>query len=869
MLLERSEAIAALHTAAGSALRGHGGIVMLTGEAGIGKSSVVRAFLDGLDERVRVLLGACDDLLAPRALGPLRDAAAGTGGPLERAMDGPTDAVFGAAVAQLSGPRPTVLVVEDVHWADDATLDVLRYLARRVADLPAVLLLTLRDAGHRPEPVRQFLGTLSGIDVTRVALEPLSPAAVAQLSAPVGRDGATVHEITGGNPFYVTEALAAPPDASPASVADAVLGRVRRLGPRAVAALEQLAVVPNLVELPLAEVLLGADLGELAEAEQHGMVEVRDGGIAFRHELARRSLEAGMSRLRRRGCHLAVIGALRTSPRPDPERLVHHAVEAHDGATVVEFAPAAGRAAAAAGSHRQALAHFAAAADHADRLDPAARARLLDDHAWELDIALRFPEAVATARAAVRQWEQVGDRVGLGMSTARLARHVFMTGESDEAEQLIARAVGMLAAAGPVSALASASVELGALLVLTGQTPAALPALRRARELAVQAQRPDLESLSLNYLGLARADDGDPAAGEADLRTALAIAVAGGYHEAAARAYVNLGELLQSLGDWPALGANAEVGLVYATEHGIWQQSYIMELHLCQGQVFRGEWDAATTGLRALLDRRDGPSTFDPASIATYGRLLARRGDAAAADLLHDAWRRACGQRGPLQRTYAGRALVEWAWLTGAPAEAQEVAGVLLPQTRSRAWAYLRGELLRYLARAGLPAEPFDGCPEVWASGLRGDWRAAADAWERAGDPYERALELVWSGEPEPAREGLRILDGLGAHAAAALARRHLRERGIRPPPPARAVPRAHPAGLTDRQVDVLELMEAGSTNAEIADRLGLSVRTVDHHVSAILARLGAGSRREAAALARSWAAGHDRGASEAGAATS
>jgi DNA-binding CsgD family transcriptional regulator/tetratricopeptide (TPR) repeat protein len=853
MLLERAEPLAALQGAADSAVRGHGRVVLLTGEAGIGKTSLVRAFLAGLDDCVRAMVGSCDDLLAPRALGPLRDAARGTGGPLEQALDGPADAVFAAVVAQLGGPRPAVLVVEDVHWADDATLDVLRFLTRRIADLPAALLLTLRDdAGG--EPVRQLLGTLAGVEVTRVALQPLSPAAVAHLSAPAGRDGAAVHAVTAGNPFYVTETLAAPPGTTPASVADAVLSRVRRLGPATVAALEQLAVVPNLVELPLAEALLGDRLAELAEAERHGVVELRDGGIAFRHELARRTLEAAMPGLRRRGCHLAVIDALRAEGRPDAERLVHHAVEAHAAATVVEFAPVAGRAAAAAGSHRQALAHFAAAAEHADRLRVADRARLLDDLAWELTIAHRFPDAVSTARAAVRLWEQVGDRAGLGVSTARLARHVLMTGDSDEAERLIAQAVGVLARAGPVAALAAASTELGAMLVLTDQTAAALPALRRARELAVQAQRPDLESLSLNYLGLARADHGELAAGLADLRTALAIAVAAGSHEAAARAYINIGEVVQGLGDWPAVAANVEVGLAHAAEHGLWQHAYLMELCHHQLQIHRGEWAAAEAGLRALVERRDGPSMLDPATFATLGRLLARLGDDAAGDLLRDAWRRACGQRGPLQRTHAGRALVEWAWLTGDPEPAREVADVLLPRMRTSSWAYLRGELLRYLARAGLPAEPFDGCPEIWAAGLRGDWRAAAAAWERAGNPYERALELVASGEPEPVREGLRVLDGLGAHAAAALTRRGLRERGIRLPPPSRAVSRPHPAGLTDRQVEVLELLGSGATNAEIAGRLGLSVRTVDHHVSAVLARLGAGSRREAVVLARSLA---------------
>jgi DNA-binding CsgD family transcriptional regulator/tetratricopeptide (TPR) repeat protein len=854
VLLERQDELAAMVAAVAAARRGRGTVVLVSGEAGIGKSALLRRFLDEVAADVRVLFGACDDLLAPRALGPLRDAARGTGGPLERALDGPVEGVFPAVLAQLSG-APTVLAVDDVQWADDTTLDVLRYLARRIAGVPGVLVLSYReDAGVVEHPVRDLLGGLAGVGAVRLRPAPLSLDAVTALARAADRDGAAVHAATRGNPFYVTEALAAPPDETPAGVADAVLARLRAFGPECVAALQQLSVVPTAVEFGLAEALLGERLAALAQAEERGIVEARGSGLAFRHELARRAVESALPGLRRRTLNRRVVAVLREAKVPDLERLVHHAVQADDAETVVEFAPRAAREAAAAGSHRQALAHLEAAVAHRDRLAPPERARLLAEHSWELYIAHRFGEAAAAGRDAVRQAELVGDPVLVGTALVQLSRQLFMTGDGDEAERVSTRAVEVLRGEGSPPALASAGTHHGAMLTLTGRTAEAVPVLRAAVGHARAAARADLESLALNYLGLARSGCGEPVAGEADLRAGLALALASGQHEAAARAYVNLGEMLYSIGDWPAVADVVEAGLAFADEHGLGQFRWLLRLHRLRLRVHRGEWDAAEPGLRELVEREGEPGMFDTFALTSYGRLLARRGRPEAVALLDRAWAEARRMRLPLGMSHAGIGLVELEWLTGRPGRAAEVAEALLPMMGTRGWAYLRGALLRNLARAGRPVEADDGLPEAFAAGLRGDWRAAAAAWERLGDPYERALELAGSTEAGPVLEALRVLDDLRADAAAAVVRRRLRELGVHRPPPRRPPdgrPRRNPGGLTARQLDVLELLAQGATNAEIAARLVLSVRTVDHHVAAILARLGARSRREAVATAR------------------
>jgi DNA-binding CsgD family transcriptional regulator len=190
---------------------------------------------------------------------------------------------------------------------------------------------------------------------------------------------------------------------------------------------------------------------------------------------------------------------------------------------------------------------------------------------------------------------------------------------------------------------------------------------------------------------------------------------------------------------------------------------------------------------------------------------------------------------------------LEQAWLHGLRDVTDRVAALPMQRLRPR----LRAEVLRYAQLAGALVEATDGLAEPWGSGIRGDWRAAADAWRADQRPYELAIELASSGEIAPTLEGLALFDHLGAVPAAKLTRRRLRDLGARSIPRGpQTTTREHPAGLTGRQAEVLGLLVGGRTNAQIADALVLSVRTVDHHVAAVLQKLGVSTRQEAAARA-------------------
>ena len=447
-----------------------------------------------------------------------------------------------------------------------------------------------------------------------------------------------------------------------------------------------------------------------------------------------------------------MVAELRRRGRLDRGRLLHHAAEAGDVETLLAEGPAAAREAARAGSHRQALAHFEAVVPHADRLPLRERAEFLNDYGWELYNAHRFRASVDASRAAEQLFGEVGEPIPLALCLVRLSRHLFMTGATDDAEAAAQRAVVTLIDVGDDAALAYATLYLGAILALT-RPEEATEVLERADALALGAQRPDLVALCLNYLAIVRVEAGEPD-GLQTMRNSIGLAQAGSHHEATARGYCNLAELLLRMGRLDELERCVTEGLTFTRERGFWSHAYNLEVHRCLLLLRRGDWDGAESGLRALLDANPDPGMLFAYSAPWLGRLLARRGDDAAGPLLAEAWEQAQRQRLLLGLAYAGIARAEWAWLTGDLDAARQVAAVLLPRTEHPGAAPFRGELLRYLARAGLPAEPFEGCPPGYDEGLRGDWRAAAAAWRRAGDPYETALELS-GGDAEACSEAL------------------------------------------------------------------------------------------------------------------
>jgi DNA-binding CsgD family transcriptional regulator/tetratricopeptide (TPR) repeat protein len=854
-ILERDAELSLLANAVREAAGRHGSVVLVMGEAGIGKSSLVEALRSHLPAEGRMLVGYCDDLTTPRTLGPFRDLVGSVGTELSRAVaDGSErDRVLTALRTELSwSEHPTVLVIEDVHWADDATLDALRYLIRRIADLPAVLVLTYRDDElNREHPLHGLLGQASRSDhVRHLPLHRLSQQAVRQLSGGSPVDAHDLFALTSGNPFFVHELLAsAQGQRVPPTIADAVLARVRSLDPATQDVLEQLAVVPSALDRWLVDVLVPrmgpAAVVALAAAEERGLLSVSTHKIAFRHELTRRAIADSVPAARLIALNQRVLDALIEHDGSDVSRIVHHAAQAGDQDAIVRYCPAAARDAAGAGAHREAVAHFGLVLEHADRFTPGERAELLAEYAIECYTIGAIDKAVKAERRAVDLNRSLGDLRQLGACLRWLSRIWWMAGDRTNAEQAGREAIGVLERAGDRRLLALALSNESQLCMAACRFAESIAYGERAVALARAVGDAAVKSHALTNIGVSRWGLGDPA-GQPTLDEALRVALEAGDVEDACRAYVNL---VRNLLDWCRLEEaerylTAAMKLAEETEFfGILSYMQVMRARL---EFARGSWDEAVRAAEAAAE------AFLPArcpALVVLGRVQVRRGQPRADRLLSAAWKLAV-QLDELQRLApAAAARAEDAWLRGDHARVRDIASPVYQEARRLGERAYQAELGYWLAKAGQPAETASDHP--YALQAAGRWREAAAVWEAAGCRYEHAAALAESPEPDDLLTALEILDELGAAPLATLVRRRLRALGTtRIPRGPRGETRVNPAGLTARQIDVLRLLGKGCTNAEIASQLVVSVRTVDSHVAAVLTKLGAASRREATARA-------------------
>lgn len=720
-----------------------------------------------------------------------------------------------------------------------------------------MLIVTYRDDEvGQAHPLRVALGDLATTaTVHRIEVSPLSEFAVNRLTEGTTRNGTNLYHLTGGNPFFVTEVLAAPSGVVPVTVIDAVLARVARLPLEARPVLDLAAVIGGDIETSVLIATAGPVPDEIDECLASGVLVENGDNLRFRHELARSAVLTALSPLRRRLLHARVLDVLRTRDRPETNAaiLAHHAEEAGDASAVHEFAAVAARQAQALHAHREATAQFARRLRFAAILTVQDRALLLEDFAAAAQLSLQTTETVAALEEALGIWRNLGNQPRLVATLHDLARAYKWVGRLQEASDLLAEAINLLSASPPSRWLALLSANLVQVHHLAGE-----PEMARAigeQGITLAEQYDDLETLAdvLVRVGSARlyADDDN---GQSQLERGLRLALEAGLVELATQARVHLvGATLTSMRLRQAEQYLADA-MDYVTEHQLDDHRWFLLARQTQLKMHRGAWEEASAQATWIANQPQLPPWAKIMALLVLARIQVRRGDAAAdatiataIELVEDV-----GAIHFWEAIYASRS--EQALLAGdlerACAEARLLREVV--DRRGNRWA--RGECAYLQWKAGETAPPGEHIAAPYALEVSGYPRLAATAWREIGCPYQEARALANDDDPDSLFEALTQFERLEARPAIALARVRLRQLGVRDLPPLKRGPRrttrSNPAGLTQREAEILALLTTGLSNAEMASTLFLTPKTVSHHLSSIYAKLGVANRSEATRVA-------------------
>jgi DNA-binding CsgD family transcriptional regulator/SAM-dependent methyltransferase len=856
LLLEREQPKSRLEAALEAARTGAGRIVSIEGEAGIGKTSLALSFVAAHRSDTQVYVGGCEQLSTPEPLGPLRDIERDSDGRFAVSATSQLD-TFAALLRLLtSGREPGLLLIEDIHWADDPTLDLFRYLGRRLRAARILVIATFRND---EAPSRERLAALWGdlpLDCReRIELQPLSPAAVTALAARADHVAQDIYAVTGGNPFHVTEFLATERATIPHSVRDATLARTARLTSHARRTLDCASIFPRIIDQSLLrELAEDSDHTGVEECMRAGMLNATGEVLSFRHELARRAVHEAMAPLRRRELHAAALQLLKSRGGVRAAELAHHAQQAGAIEDLVLYSQRAAGEAETLGARRESVAHLARVLEHGTWLTNAERADVLQRQAEAGEQCGAFEQANVAIDEAIAARKRAGDIPGLGNALRISARIRWLCGLSEVAETQSAEALEVLHDHRETWQYAMALSSQAQLDMLAERNHPAVEGALRAMSLAERLGRSDIYLHAWTNLAAARASL-DVACGVPEFLAAIAETRRRGELDLLPRLYANLTYMMSYDRRYQSLFTYLEEGIAAAVARD------------------NAPLEAYLRGVRALalLDLGRVPEALTEAEGVVYGpyphgtgrfnaqvalaRIRIRTG-VPENGVLDEARALPTARRDIMRCAPLAVVDAEALWLGLArPGATERLRAAFDKCARVQGQGWNLAETALWLKILGEPLpRPHEIARRLrspYREHIAGAWREAAQGWSDLGCRYEQALALS-AGDEAAQREALELFDRLGAVPAAARVRRQLRASGVRAVPRGPiAKTRASPAGLTARQAEVFALLIKGLSNGQIARRLSISRKTTEHHVSAIIARLGVASRGEAAALAR------------------
>ncbi|PSR52172.1 hypothetical protein AHMF7605_00865 [Adhaeribacter arboris] len=856
-LIERTSYLALLQTQFDKMANGEGHSIFVSGEAGIGKTSLIKAFCKERKADCSIYQGVCDALFTPRPLAPLydiiwqikRELWESNNDHADRSSD--RTGLFTRVFQELSTAKdPIIIVFEDIHWADEATFDFIKFLARRITHLKCLFLLTYRDDEiHSGHPLRNVMGQLSPDSFTRLPLSPLSSKAVEKMAQEKGYNGEDVYSISRGNPFYVNEILASYSLGVPDNVKDAVLSVYNRQEDPTKYIWELLSILPTGFEIKYLEKMVPLYAAAIERCLDSKILVMQDAFIFFKHELYRRTIESALSPLKRVALNKKILELYQESfeQNGEIERIIHHAKNANDYECVVHFAPLAARKAASLGCHIEASKLYLTAIEYYQGQDSATLIQFYEAYAYECYLTNQIKEAIIYQGKSLRLWQTKNDIEKTGNCLRFLSRLWWFEGNRLQAESFARQAIDVLNTQPDCRAKAMAFSNMSQLKMLAGQSAECLAWGEKAIELAQTLGEEEILAHALNNVGTTQMMlESSQVKGRELLQQSLAIALKNGYHEHVARAYTNLSSVGVTSKQYDFAKKMLQEGIQYCEERDLDSWTTYMLSWKARMCLETGNWKEAYQIADHLLKKANQPPVVKITALVVVATIKLRRGEPDALLLLQEAKVKAFAA-GELQRILPTMiAILEYEWLTGKPVIEPEALEEIIKMMEEAGVVWQNSEFAFWLGKVRKQSLPL---PE-WYEGYRMDNEAtaakAAVWWEKLGCPYEQALALFMGNEMDK-KKAITLVHELGALAVHEKMKQELRASGIRNIPRGiRETTRSNPALLTSRELEVLRLLKEGMQNKEIGNKLFISPKTVDHHISAILLKLEMNSRVKA-----------------------
>jgi DNA-binding CsgD family transcriptional regulator len=851
-LIEREGHLHSLNVIFKEVLHGSGHCVLVCGESGIGKTALLSAFRKEVEKRCNYYEGVCDSLYTPRPLAPIYDVAWQIGYGLEHSpadMDDRAKLFSNFLNEVAKQPKVCVIVFEDIHWADEATLDFIKFMGRRIAQLKCMFILTYRDNEvHTDHPLVSVFGQLSPLNYSRIELPPLSLEAVTGLAEEKGFDGRELHRVSGGNPFYVCEILADYSEGVPVNVRDGILSVYNRSTEKSREIWDLLCVVPGKFKVKYLKEFKPDYLAAIDNCLRGQILIIRDDEIFFKHELFRRAIEHGLSPIKRMILNKAILDLfLRCfEENQEIEKIVHHAKNANDYDAVVKYAPIAAKQAASVGAHAQAEKLLLTAiefyqGDSTDTLIP-----LYQAYAYECYLTNNTKTAIVYATKLLKLLRRADD-LELRSECLMLLSHLWwLEGDRKMSLQLAGEAIRILPEDSRGSTQIKAMNNIAELKMWCGEESESLDWAQRAMAVAAIANDNEGRCQAFNIMGsmLMRSEE-TFIKGQELINESLAISLALKLDEHAARAYSNIVKYAVAMRKFDGLEQIIEEGLRYTEERSLefWRLSILS--NKARFSLVKNEWDDTLMIAETLTDNKyHGSYKAAAETLSAMSRL--RTGKEIAFAPFIRAKEYAIDKCEWIVFFDAIIGLLEVEWLTDSKIINEEDLRLALSVLAERASTLQACEFLFWLANTGrnIPENPFKN--EMFKVNTVIEARRSAAKWLEIGDRYLQAHAL-FHGSEEDKRNAVSILLEIGAEAPAEKMKQEMRTMGIKGIPRGlRSSTRSNSALLTRREMDILQLLQKGLQNKEIAGRLFLSPKTVDHHISSILFKLDVNSRAKA-----------------------